>query len=193
MNRLALLIFVASASAYITRDSECPKFKSLDNFNFKSFSEGVWFERARYPDDIVKDGKCGIVKYKQDGDVKKIKYTFVNNHKPMSFEGTVKFANDAEPTGKLIHHLPIGANGTNIDIDLNILTVDYDNFFISYYCQFDEVKNSYREASWIFSRSKTLSEEAKSILDNFVKDSQFLNADKYVWPSVSDEDCLVNA
>ncbi|XP_050354499.1 bilin-binding protein-like isoform X3 [Nymphalis io] len=192
MYRLASLIFVASASAYITRDSECPKFSSVENFNFESFSEGAWYEIARYFGDFVKDGKCGTLQYKQDGDVKKFKYTFVNNNKLMTIEGTAKLADDTGTTGKLIHTLPYGVNGTVADGELNILTVDYDNFSISYHCYFDEVKKSYQESAWIFSRSKTVSEETKAIVDKFVKDSKFLNADKFVWPSVSDEDCRVN-
>ncbi|XP_050354500.1 bilin-binding protein-like isoform X4 [Nymphalis io] len=193
MYRFALLIFVASASTYITRDSECPTFSSVENFNFESYGSGVWYEVARYYDDVVKDGKCSNVKYKQDGDSKKFKYNYVNNNKLMSIEGTAKLADDAGTTGKLIHSLPYGANGTVVDSELNILAVDYDNFFICYYCQFDDAKKSYRESAWIFSRSQPLSKETETKINKFVKDSKFLNADKFVWPRFSEEDCRVEA
>ncbi|XP_050354498.1 bilin-binding protein-like isoform X2 [Nymphalis io] len=193
MYRFAFLAFVASVSAYVLLDSKCPEVTNVDNFNFESYSSGVWYEAARYYDDVVKDGKCGVLKYTQDGDVKKVKYTFVKNNKLMSIEGTVKLANDAGITGKLIHSLPYGANGTVVDSELNILAVDYDNFFICYYCQFDDAKKSYRESAWIFSRSQPLSKETETKINKFVKDSKFLNADKFVWPRFSEEDCRVEA
>ncbi|XP_047536674.1 bilin-binding protein-like [Vanessa atalanta] len=193
MYRFTLLVFVASVSAYVIIDSKCPEVTNVDNFDFKSYGNGVWYEVARYPGDVVKNGKCGTLTYKQEGEVKKIKYTFVINNRLMTIEGTATLASDAGTTGKLIHSLPYGVNGTVIDSELNVLAIDYENFFICYYCQFDEVQKNYRESAWIISRSKTLSEEAKVIVDKFVKDSKFLNASKFEWPSVSDEDCRVDA
>ncbi|XP_046971665.1 bilin-binding protein-like [Vanessa cardui] len=190
---IALLGLLASVSAHIVSDSECPKVTNVDNFNFDAYSDGVWYEVARYPDDVVKDGKCGVLKYTQDRDVKKLKYSFVSNSKLMTIEGHVSLANDAGTTGKLIHSLPYGVNGTVVDSELNILAVDYDNFFICYYCQFDEDQKIYRESAWVISRSKTLSEETKAVVDKYVKDSKFLNANKFVWVSSSDEDCWVDA
>nr|XP_026494166.1 bilin-binding protein-like [Vanessa tameamea] len=193
MYRFVLLTFAASVSAYVILDSKCPEVTKVENFNFNSYGNGVWYEVARYPDDVVKNGKCGTLIYKQEGDVKKMKYTFVTNNELMTIEGTAALAKDAGTTGKLIHSLPYGANGTVIDSELNILAIDYDKFFVGYYCQFDEAQKNYREAAWIISRSKTLSEEAKAIVDKFVRDSKFLNAGKFEWSSVSGEDCRVDA
>ncbi|XP_047536675.1 bilin-binding protein-like [Vanessa atalanta] len=192
MYRIALLSLVVSVSARIISDS-CPKVNNVEDFNFDAYGDGVWFEVARYPDAVVKDGKCGILKYKQDGDVKKIEYTFVSNKKLTTIEGNATLAKDAGTTGKLIHSLPYGANGTVIDSELNILAIDYDNFFICYYCQFDEAQKGYRESAWVLSRSKTLSEEAKAVVDKYVKESKFLNDSKFVWLPVNDEDCWVDA
>ncbi|XP_047536673.1 bilin-binding protein-like [Vanessa atalanta] len=193
MYRFTLLIFVASVSAYVIIDSKCPEVTNVDNFDFKSYGNGVWYEVARYPDDLVKTGKCGALEYKQEGDVTKSRYTYVDNNKLMAIEGTARLAPDAGTTGKLIQKLHFGENGALVESDLSVLTIDYDNFFIDYFCQYDEVKKNSRESVWVGTRSKTLSEETKAAIDKFINESKFLNASKLEWPSFSDEDCRVDA
>ncbi|XP_046971648.1 bilin-binding protein-like isoform X2 [Vanessa cardui] len=193
MYRFTLLSFLASVSAYVITDSKCPEFTNVANFDFKSYGNGVWYEIGRYPDDLVKTGKCGALEYKRVGDITKSKYTYVDKNKLMAIEGTARLAPDAGNTGKLIQQLHFGANGALVESDLSVLTIDYDNFFVDYYCQYDEAKKNSRESAWIGTRSKTLSKETKAAIDKFINESKFLNASKFEWPSFSDEDCRVDA
>nr|XP_026494390.1 bilin-binding protein-like [Vanessa tameamea] len=193
MYRFALLVLVASVSANVILDTQCPEVKPVNDFSFASYGNGVWYEVARYPHGTDKKAKCGSAEYKLEGDVIKVKNTYIRNNKLKVIEGSAKLATDAGTTGKLIHSLPYGAKGAMVDSVVNILAIDYDNYCIAYFCQFDEDKKIRREFAWVLSRSKTLSDETKAKIEKVMKDSTLLNASKFVWPSFSDEDCKVDA
>ncbi|XP_050354413.1 bilin-binding protein-like [Nymphalis io] len=178
------------------------KILDLSKFTWPDFSEvackvnygnGVWYEVAKYPHGNEKKVKCGSAEYKLEGDVIKVKNTYIKNNKLKVIQGTAKLATDAGTTGKLVHSMPFGAKGAVTDSVVNILSTDYDNYCIAYFCQFDENKKARREFAWVFSRSKTLSDETKATIEKFIKDSTLLNASKFVWPSFTDEDCRVDA
>lgn len=56
------------------------------------------------------NGKCATAEYKLDGDIVKVKNTHVIDGVQKFIEGTAKFADDANGTGKVIVSFSFGGN-----------------------------------------------------------------------------------
>ncbi|CAH0728581.1 unnamed protein product, partial [Brenthis ino] len=188
MYRLAFIVFVASVSA-----NSCPEVQPVDNFNITSYGQGIWYEVARYSNSGENIGECGSAEYKLDGNEIKVKNFHAINKKATYVEGVAKLAADAGKSGKVDLNLPHGAGGVLNNIVLNILAIDYNRYLIAYSCKIDEASHHQIESAWILSRSKILSDESKTAVDKFLKESKILSADKFVWPKFSEDACKVDA
>ncbi|XP_045453209.1 bilin-binding protein-like [Melitaea cinxia] len=193
MYRLAILALVASVTANVYVDSECPEIKPVENFNLASYAQGRWYETARYPNYAEKKGKCGYAEYVLDGDVIKVKNVHVVDNKLSFVEGTAKFAEGADRTGRLLFTLPYGPSGAGVQNVLNILATDYDNYAIGYFCKYNEEKKNRQDFAWVLTRTKNLEGTVKTNVENFIKDTKFLDLSKFIYPDFSDAACNVEA
>ncbi|CAG9565653.1 unnamed protein product [Danaus chrysippus] len=187
MYTLLLLTLFSTAYANVVFDSKCPDIKSVENFEFSKFGIGEWYEIARYPIDLEKDSKCVKDVYSWMGDHAMVKSILVQNGKQVEFKGIMRSVVEAGNSGKLSCSISNGS--IKFDTDIYILDIDYDNYAIAYNCKYDEEKKSRQDFAWIMSRSNTLSPEIKAKVENFVKESEFLHYDKFIWPETS---CVLN-
>ncbi|CAH2094771.1 unnamed protein product [Euphydryas editha] len=190
---LAILALVASVTANVYVDSECPEIKAVENFNLAAYGQGTWYEVMRYPNYAEKKGKCGYAEYSLDGDVIKVKNVHIVDNKLSFVEGTAKFAEGAENSGKLLFTLPYGPSGSETKNVLNILATDYDNYAIGYFCKYNEEKKNRQDFAWVLSRTKNLEGTVKTDVENFIKESKFLDLSKFIYPDFSDIACKVEA
>ncbi|XP_046971690.1 bilin-binding protein-like [Vanessa cardui] len=188
-----ILALVASVTANVIVDSQCPDPKPVENFNFAAFGQGTWYEVGRYPNNAERTGKCGHAEYELEGDFFKVKNVHIANNKLATIEGTAKLADDAGNTGKLLFTLPYGPSGAETKNVLNILATDYKNYAIGYYCKYDDDKKTRQDFAWVLSRTKTLEDSVKTTVENFVKDSSILDLSKFTWPDFSEDACKVDA
>ncbi|CAG9565654.1 unnamed protein product [Danaus chrysippus] len=187
MFALLLLTLFSTAYANVYFDSKCPEVKPVENFDISKFGKDEWHEIARYPSDAEKGSKCVNGIYSWMGDHAMVKSFLVKDDKKYELNGIMRLAADAGNSGKLFFSQSFG--DTKIESNLQILDVDYDNYAIAYNCKYDEEKKSRQDFAWIISRSNNLSSEIKAKVEKFVKESEFLYYDKFIWPEAS---CVLN-
>ncbi|XP_041969314.1 uncharacterized protein LOC121726149 [Aricia agestis] len=152
----------------------CPKVKTIENFDIKSFGNGVWYEVARTKHIAEEDGQCSYAEYTPNGEHFDVKNYHVKDGELKLIEG---YARAAAEAGKMIHSLPYGENGEITDNVLNVLATDNKNYAVLYHCNFNAKNYSYRTLLWVFSRSKELTPEANAALEAVYKANSFLEAD----------------
>ncbi|XP_059048626.1 bilin-binding protein-like [Achroia grisella] len=187
MLRMVLFAFVAAASASVVHEGKCPEIKPVENFNVTAY-QGVWYEISKTPNDAEKNGKCGQAEYKLDGEVVKVKNSHVVDGVQKYVEGIAKFAEDANKSAKLLVTLTYGA--VNRESPLNIIATDYQHYAIAYTCKYDEKSKAHNDSVWVLSRAKKLEGDAKTAVDNFLKEhAKEIDASKLVQTDFSDEAC----
>ncbi|CAG9584503.1 unnamed protein product [Danaus chrysippus] len=183
MISLLILTLFATVYANVIIDSKCPEFKPIQNFNFAAYGTGVWREVARYPNEYEEDIKCDRGVYTLEGDYSSTRNVIVKDGKEIKINGIIKKAPDAGNTGKLV--ASISRDSWKMENTFYVLDTDYDNYAITYACKYDEGKKSRRDYAWILSRSKILSDDVKTKIQNFMKSSGYLDYDKLIWPETS--------
>ncbi|CAG9565657.1 unnamed protein product [Danaus chrysippus] len=189
---LVLLALVAQAFAGEHIDARCPVVRPTDNFDYASFSNGLWYEVARYDNRKEKGTECSYTKYTPMGDRFKIESVGLRHNKKYELNGYGKLAPDAGNTGKLIYTLPYGKNGQNTDSILNVMSTDNANYAVLYHCNYNEETKTKQELSWIVSRTKTLRSDFKALIDRYLLESKVLDLSKYIFPNFSDDVCRID-
>ncbi|CAG9565660.1 unnamed protein product [Danaus chrysippus] len=108
MFAVVLLALVAQAFAGEYIDARCPVVRPTDNFDYASFSRGVWYEVGRYDNRKEKGTECSYSVYTPMGDRFKIENIGLRHNKKYEVDGYGRMAPDAGNTGKLIFTLPYG-------------------------------------------------------------------------------------
>nr|AMQ22734.1 biliverdin binding protein-1 [Antheraea assamensis] len=188
MKTLGLFVmYLAVAFADIVHEGPCPEMKSVENFNLTAY-QGVWYEISKLPAANEANGNCGTAEYKVDGDVIKVKNTHVVDGVQKFIEGTAKFADDANGSGKVVVSFSFGEISTKTT--LLILATDYTNYAVSYTCKYDEKNNSHQANLWVLSRTKTLEGEGKAVVDNVLKqNSKEIDESKLIVTDFSEDAC----
>ncbi|CAK1550412.1 unnamed protein product [Leptosia nina] len=188
MIQLLVLGLVAAASANVYHDGACPEVKPVDNFDWSNY-QGKWYEIAKYPNSVEKYGKCGWAEYTPDGKGVKVKNYHVINGKEYYIEGSAVPAGDAK-VGKIYHKLSYG--GQTNDNLFNVLASDSaKNYIIGYYCKYDEDKKGHQDFAWVLSKSKVLTGDVKTAVENYLIGSPVIDSQKLVYSDFSDEACKV--
>ncbi|XP_023938819.2 bilin-binding protein [Bicyclus anynana] len=191
MYGLILFALVATASANVYHNAQCPLVKPVENFNLEAYGNGVWFELAKYPNDAEKGGQCGSTEYRLQADTIQIRSFHVANGRLASIDGTARLAPPSATEGKLLYSLPYGEGGSYQEYTAWVLDTDYDNYAIVYYCKYNAEKKTRQDFAWIFSRSKVLDPQSKAKVDKFIKDSKFLDSSKFKYTDFSEAACRV--
>ncbi|XP_063387055.1 bilin-binding protein-like [Cydia fagiglandana] len=188
LHLVVLLVAAVAASANVINENYCPVLKPVENFNLTAY-QGTWYEISKYPNSAEKNGKCGSVEYKLDGEVLKVKDIHVVDGVQTYAEGTAKLAADANKAGKLVVSLKFG--DVTKDSPLNILATDYTHYAIAHNCKYDEKNKNQQDFAWeILSRSKKLEGEAKTAVDNYLKaNAKELDTSKFVQTDFSEAAC----
>nr|XP_032521325.1 bilin-binding protein-like [Danaus plexippus plexippus] len=113
MFALVLLALVAQAFAGEYIDARCPVVRPVDNFDYASFSNGIWYEVGRYDNRKEKGTECSYSIFTPMGDRFKIE----NIGLRPSFSSE---------------------NGQNTDNILNIMSTDNANYAVLYHCNYNE-------------------------------------------------------
>nr|ACZ68115.1 bilin-binding protein [Pieris rapae] len=188
MQYLIVLALVAAASANVYHDGACPEVKPVDNFDWSNYN-GKWWEVAKYPNSIEKYGKCGWAEYTPEGKSVKVKNFHIIQGKEYFIEGTAYPVGDSK-IGKIYHKLTYG--GVTRENVLNILSTDNKNYIIGYYCKYDEDKKGHQDFVWVLSRSKVLTGDAKTAVENYLVGSPVVDSQKLVYSDFSEAACKVN-
>ncbi|KAF9407327.1 hypothetical protein HW555_012607 [Spodoptera exigua] len=186
MLKFLILAIVAVAIAE-SHEGPCPEVKPVENFNLTAY-QGVWYEISKLP--IASEGKgaCSQAEYTVDGDIVKVKNSHVIEGEQKFIEGTAKFADDANNAAKFVVSFKFGDFVSQSP--LLILKTDFNSYSIAYNCKFDEKTNSHKEQAWILSRTKTLEGEAKTTVDNFLKENpKLIDVSQLVQTDFSEEAC----
>ncbi|CAG9584504.1 unnamed protein product [Danaus chrysippus] len=179
-----ILTLFATAYANVIIDLKCPEFKPIENFNFSAYGTGVWREVARYPNEYEEeDIKCDRGVYTIELDYSSTRNVLVQDGKEIRIDGVIRKVTGAGNTGELVGFISL--DNWKMGNTFYILDTDYDNYAITYTCKYDEGKKSRRDYVWILSRSKTLSADVKTKIQNFMKSSGYLDYDKLIWPETS--------
>nr|AFH68244.1 biliverdin binding protein-1 [Antheraea pernyi] len=181
------VMYFAVASADVIHEGPCPGMKPVEKLNLTAY-QGVWYEISKLPAANEENGSCASAEYKLDGDIVKVKNTHVVGDVQKFVEGTAKFADDANGSGKVIVNFSFGEIST--ESTLLILATDYTSYAVSYTCKFDEKNNSHQVNLWILSRTKTLEGEGKTVVDNLLKEnSKEIDESKLVETDFSEDAC----
>ncbi|XP_050664232.1 bilin-binding protein-like [Leptidea sinapis] len=182
-----ILALVAAASANVYHDGACPEVKVVDNFDWSNY-KGIWYEQAKYPNEIEKFGKCGWAEYIPEGEGVKVKNGHIIQNKEYLIEGSARPAG-AKNVGKILHKLTYG--GVTRENLLNILATDNKNFYIGYFCKYDEEKKGHQDFAWVLTKSKTLDGEVKTAIDNYLQGSTVIDNSKLQYNDFSDDACTI--
>ncbi|CAH4038098.1 bilin-binding protein [Pieris brassicae] len=188
MQYLIVLALVAAASANVYHDGACPEVKPVDNFDWSNY-HGKWWEVAKYPNSVEKYGKCGWAEYTPEGKSVKVSNYHVIHGKEYFIEGTAYPVGDSK-IGKIYHKLTYG--GVTKENVFNVLSTDNKNYIIGYYCKYDEDKKGHQDFVWVLSRSKVLTGEAKTAVENYLIGSPVVDSQKLVYSDFSEAACKVN-
>ncbi|KAM3960531.1 bilin-binding protein [Aphomia sociella] len=187
MLRLVMFAFVAAASAGVLHEGKCPDIKPVENFNLTAY-QGVWYEISKTPNDAEKNGKCAQAEYTVNGDVVKVKNTHIVEGVQKFVEGTAKLAEDANKSAKLLVTLNFGT--VSRESPLSVIATDYQNYAIAYTCKYDEKNKSHNDSIWVLARAKKLEGDAKTAVDNFLKEhSKEIDASKLVQTDFAEDAC----
>ncbi|XP_023938818.2 bilin-binding protein [Bicyclus anynana] len=192
MIAFVLLALVASASAGVFVNDVCPDVKPVENFDFKAFGSGKWYELAKYPNKVETGGVCGWAEYVLNGDVFSITNYDVSKNKLRLITGSGKLRDDAGTSGRMIFSYPYGAGGSISEHKVYALYSD-DKTTVLYYCQENADKKTREDYSWIFSRSKTFEGNSKASVEKYINDNTFLDYGKFAWTDFSDDACKYEA
>ncbi|NP_001036872.1 Bombyrin precursor [Bombyx mori] len=187
MLRLVLLTLLAAATAEVIHEGTCPELKPVNNFNLTAY-QGIWYEISKFPNESEKNGKCSSAEYKLEGDVVKVKNVHIIDGVKKYIEGTAKLTDDANKAAKLTVTFKFGE--ISRDGSVQVLATDYNNYAIAYNCKYDDKKKSHQVFVWILSRNKKLEGDAKTAVDNFIKEhSKEIDSSKLVHTDFSEEAC----
>ncbi|XP_045777016.1 uncharacterized protein LOC123875309 [Maniola jurtina] len=193
MYSLILFGLVASVSANVYHNAQCPLVKPVENFNLEAYGNGVWFEIARLPNDAEKGAQCGSTEYSLQGDTIQIKSYHVANGRLASIDGSARLALPSTSQGKMIFTLPYGVAGAKNEYIGWILDTDYVNYAIVYHCKYNAEKKVRQDFAWILSRSKTLDASTKAKIDKFIGECTFLDSSKFIYNDFSESACRVQS
>ncbi|XP_045502745.1 bilin-binding protein-like [Colias croceus] len=188
MIQYIVLGLVAAAAANVYHDGACPEVKVVDNFDWSNYA-GKWYEIARYNNEIEKFAKCGWAEYTADGKGVKVKNFHVIHGKEYSQEGSAYPVGEPK-IGKIYHKLTFG--GVTSENVFNVLATDNKNFIIGYHCKYDEEKKGHQDFAWVLSKSKVLTGDAKTAVENYLAGSPVIDSSKLLYNDFSEEACKIS-
>ncbi|KAL4702780.1 hypothetical protein ACJJTC_002320 [Scirpophaga incertulas] len=162
----------------------CPAVSGVANFNAENYL-GRWYEVARYPEPS-QDGACNQATYSLGDGVVDVLNTQVVNALLETQEGSAVVAS-ADNTGQLT--VTFVVDGETRTATYYVLATDYDSYSLVYSCR--NTNDGWRNVfSWKLSRSKTLSTNANTAINNVVGKTQGLKEDYYRNTDQGDDACF---
>ncbi|XP_072929716.1 uncharacterized protein [Epargyreus clarus] len=168
---------------FITLPGPCDEtIRAKANFNAAAYL-GRWFEIASYPE-TFQIGECSRAEYIADGDTVRVVNSQVINKKLDIMIGSAVVASD---DGSGLLNVSFAFDNGNVNFaNYYVLDTDYTSFALVYSCR--NLENNTRQvSSWKLSRTRTLGNEANTIIDRIVANTQGLLEDYYS-PTRQDED-----
>ncbi|XP_045485998.1 uncharacterized protein LOC110999208 isoform X1 [Pieris rapae] len=158
--------------------------KGVPNFNASAYL-GNWIEVASYPQRF-QNGDCARAYYTTaDGVIVNVMNTQVLNRSLDVAYATARVAsNDGSGVLDVTFTMPV-----SITSNYYILATDYESYALVYSCR--NLENGKRQVgSWKLSRGKTLSQEAETIMDNVINNTEGLIQRNYKSTSQTEDACF---
>ncbi|RVE53897.1 hypothetical protein evm_001559 [Chilo suppressalis] len=176
-------VFDGQQSSIILPGS-CETLSGVPNFNAAMYL-GRWFEISSYPDPN-QFGECSRAHYSPGNGVVDVTNTQVVNRTLLSQVG---FAAVASTDGSGILFVTFVVGGVSRTATYHILDTDYTSYSLVYSCR--DLNDGRREVfSWKLSRTKSLTPDANTAINNVINVTRGLLEDYYEPTSQSDEDCF---
>ncbi|XP_052744153.1 uncharacterized protein LOC112046433 [Bicyclus anynana] len=157
----------------------------VENFNVSSFM-GEWFEISSYFT-ANQLGACSRAKYTLTEDGVAVENSQVVNETLEIIPGRAILTTTDE-SARLLVTLEIRPT-VFVDSPLWILATDYENYAVSYTC-IDLANNQKQVNAWILSRSRQLTHEAQTAVNEVIRSEVELNKRFFVEADQSDEACF---
>ncbi|KPI92170.1 PREDICTED: insecticyanin-B-like [Papilio xuthus] len=185
MHCLFVFALIAAATADVIYKGPCPNIQPKADFDFSAY-QGTWYEMARYPhagEEGVK-GKCTLIEYYMFGNNSgRVKKSHVVDNIQKYVEGNLMLAGPAT----MMTTLTFG--GVSKNAYITVLDTDYSNYAIAYSCRYFPDGNKHQVRSWIMSRTTTLDENSRAMVDSYLNDSRILDTNKYMGNDYSPAAC----
>ena len=179
MEYFVVLVFLVGASAQHISDRPCPVRPIEQNFDIKKYTAGVWYDVLRYDASFSRGCDCGFANYdlKEDNTVgvRNCCKRLPNTTLSCSLGSAVLSEPEHVPLeGKL--NVAFGNRPATIS-NYWILSTDYDNYSIVYFCMNVE-DNKSREFAWLLSRDPQLQPAVKTTAEALI-DAHFDRSKMY--------------
>ncbi|CAF4867626.1 unnamed protein product [Pieris macdunnoughi] len=158
----------------------------VNNFNASNYL-GSWYDIESYPT-AYQFGSCPTANYTLNNAVVDVYNTEVIN-KRLSYVNGVAVPY-ADGSSRLTVSFPIPGTALNTSTPYWVLATDYLNYALVYSCVNDENNENSRVSSWKLSRTKYLSEDANTHINNTMNSVKVLRNKYYKERGHSDSNCF---
>ncbi|XP_045533460.1 uncharacterized protein LOC123720756 isoform X1 [Pieris brassicae] len=158
----------------------------VNNFNASNYL-GSWYDIESYPT-AYQFGSCPSATYTLNNPVVDVYNTEVINKRLSSVNGVAVPYSDG--SSRLTVSFPIPGTALTTNTPYWILATDYLNYALVYSCVNDENKENRRVSSWKLSRTKYLSEESNTHINNVMNSVKVLRSKYYKERGHLDSNCF---
>ncbi|XP_049878078.1 uncharacterized protein LOC126375226 [Pectinophora gossypiella] len=160
---------------------------AVPNFNLQNYT-GLWHEIESYPS-LFQDGTCSNANYTLSGGQLDVRNTQVVYQTLQVMRGSA-VSNTTDGSGKFQVTFPV--NGTNGTVSMSywVLATDYTNYALVYTCEYNSLRHERQVWSWKLSRTRSLSTENSTAINNVIANITVLDQRYYVTRNQTAEGCF---